>query len=75
MASLKKAWKLFERAALFVGDVISGVVLTVFYYTVFALFAIPFRMFAKNPLGVYAEDSNWIPKVKTPEAIEDFKNE
>lgn len=75
MSILKKTWKLFERFALLLGDIISGIVLVVFYYTIFALVAMPFRLFGKNPLAPYAPGSNWIPKEKTPHTLEDFKSE
>ncbi len=63
------------KFGLIVGNFVSGVVLTVFYFTVFALFALPFRVFAKNPLAARSGSSNWVEKKKTPTTLEDFETE
>ncbi len=66
------AWMKF---GLIIGNFVSGVVLVVFYFTVFALFALPFRIFGKNPLAAQSKNSNWVEKKKTILALKDFENE
>lgn len=58
-----------------IGNFISGVVLVIFYFTVFALFALLFRAFVKNPLAAQSRISNWIAKRKTPVVLKDFETE
>jgi len=75
MRTLKGAWKSLEKILFFIGDVITAVFLVVFYFTVFAVVAIPFRIMAKNPLGIKHGSSNWIEKSVTPSALGDFMGE
>lgn len=55
------------------GNIISGVILFIFYYTIFALFAIPFRLFGEVFGGV--KNSSWKLKGEVADSLEDFKNE
>lgn len=43
LAAAKRGWKLFERAGLFVGNIVSSIFLTVFYFTIFAVFALLYK--------------------------------
>ncbi len=56
------------------GSVISSAVLTIFYFTVFALFAIPIKLFG-DPLEVSPKLSGWKNKTNEFPKEEDFKYE
>ncbi|MEK7169276.1 MAG: hypothetical protein AAB377_00915 [Patescibacteria group bacterium] len=71
----KKIFDGWMKFGLIIGNFVSGVVLVFFYFTIFALFALPFRLFGKNPLAVQSKTSNWIKKEKTPTILKDFENE
>ncbi len=71
---LKAGWRLFQKAGLFIGNIVSGIFLFIFYYTIFALFATPFRLFSK-PFDVRSRISNWISRETTPDAMDDFERE
>ena len=71
----KKILDIWMKFGLVVGNFVSGVVLVIFYFTIFALFALPFRLFGKNPLAVRSKTSNWMDKEKTPTVLNDFENE
>lgn len=51
---LKKIWKRWMGWMMVFGDFVSFCLLTIFYFTIFAVFAIPYRLFgegfiARNP--------------------------
>jgi short subunit fatty acids transporter len=75
MQILKALWSLFKRAGFAIGEVISRIVLTIFYFTIFALFAFLYKIFAKNPLAVQSESSNWVTKKKNIQNLEDLRFE
>lgn len=56
-----------------IGNFMSAVIMTIFYFTVFALFAIPFRCFSR-PLSAKSPRSNWLDRNKTF-STGDFDNE
>lgn len=49
MHYLRRAWHLWKRFGRLIGDLIARVVLTVFYFTIFAPFGIAMRWFS-DPL-------------------------
>ncbi len=61
------------RFAQIVGGFISGVFLVVFYFTIFALVAIPYRIFKRS--FCMPSSSNWIMKKKSPATLKGFENE
>jgi len=71
--SLKKIWQGWKRVGFFIGNIISSVFLFVFYFTVFALFAIPYRIFSSS--GRAKRASYFIKPPKQLRELEDFKNE
>ena len=71
--TLKTIWDWWQRTGLVIGNIISGVVLFVFYYTVFAVFAAPFRFFSK-PFSAGSDSNFRLPK-KQFSSLEDFKKE
>lgn len=56
------------------GNFMSGVFLVIFYFTFFALFALPYRLFGKT-VTRKALETNWILKKKTIHALDDYKYE
>jgi len=74
MTSFKFFWSAFRSISLAVTDFITNLFLFTFYYSIFALFALPFKLFShllsKNP-----KNSNWVIKDSTPSALKDFQNE
>ena len=75
MRAAKKFWKWWQKTGLIIGNFVSGVVLTVFYYTIFPFFAVPFRLFGKNPLGIPSANSSWLTHDATADKIGDFELE
>ncbi len=75
MVFLKKLWRGWIKFGLALGNFISNVVLTIFYFVVFPFFAAPYRAFGEDPLKARTASSNWILKAKNLEDISDFKNE
>jgi len=58
---------------LIIGNFTSALFLIIFYYTLFALVAVPFRLFGKT-VTQKARGTNWVPKEKTLQTLEDYKN-
>ncbi len=44
MRWLKRIFQAWQRIGLVIGNAIANIFLTIFYFTLFALFAIPFRL-------------------------------
>jgi hypothetical protein len=59
------------KFALVVGHIMSATILTVFYYTVFAFFAIPFKLFGKT---IYKK-KGWVIRNKKFTGEDVFKKE
>lgn len=61
------------RAAAFAaGEIVSTLVLVAFYFTFFALFAIPYRLFHARAVG---DNTNFIPKNEDRRGREAFAHE
>lgn len=75
MAVLKALWAGFTKVGLIIGNFISLIVLTIFYYTVFALFATVYKLLAKGPFEVRDTNSNWRIKEKNISNLDDLKFE
>jgi hypothetical protein len=52
----------------------TGVLMSVFYFTIFALFAIPFRIFSKG-INLKPEKSSWIKRESSPDSLNNFAKE
>lgn len=65
-------WKNWKRFGFFIGNIISNVFLTIFYFTIFALFAIPYKIitYYKKSSG-----SNFKLPRKQMRTLEDFQKE
>lgn len=74
MTILKKLWEGWKRFGLFIGNIVSTIVLTVFYFTVFLIFAVLFKIFSTGS-HPHSSASNWTLKTKTPISVDDFRNE
>jgi len=74
MKLLKFFWQQFKKLSFVIGNVISWIILFIFYYTIFLLFALPFKIFSKNN-DFRLSKSNWIVKESTPMSIDNFINE
>jgi len=67
-------WKRWMAVGHFMSNIVTGIFLVIFYYTIFGLFAIPFRLFA-HPLNAKSSNSNWIEKSKARQDLDAFANE
>lgn len=71
---INQFWQNWKRFGLIVGDVVSSVVLTIFYFSVFAIFAIPFRIFGK-PFLSQDKNSNFHDTGREFDKLESFSKE
>ncbi|MFA5084300.1 MAG: hypothetical protein WC475_02875 [Candidatus Paceibacterota bacterium] len=74
MKFFKFCWRQIRKLLLTIGDIISWIILFVFYYTVFLLFALPFRIFSKND-NLKKLKSGWIIKESALTVLDNFRNE
>lgn len=74
MKFFKFCWRRIRKLLLMIGDTISWIILFVFYYTVFLLFALPFRIFSKND-NLEKLKSGWIIKESALTVLDNFRNE
>ncbi len=58
-----------------IGNVVSSVVLTAFYFSVFALFAFPYRIFGKRLIAPTSPTSNWTEHPPVPSGMQPFLDE
>lgn len=70
--TLRKIWQGWKKVGLVMGDFVSGVILTVFYFTIFAIFALPYRIFSRAKKN---KDSQFVLKEKILIGLKGFKNE
>jgi len=74
MKFLKFCWRQFKNLSLIIGNIISWIILFIFYYTIFLLFALPFKIFSKNN-DFKLSKSNWIVKESALLTLDNFKDE
>ncbi len=74
MRHLRDAWDDLQIILKFVGDVISTVILVVIYFTIFALFAIPSRIFA-DFLSLKPRTTTFRDEVRQFDTIASFTHE
>lgn len=72
---LKKIYGYWLKIGLFIGNIISTIILCVFYYTIFAIFAIPYKIFQSKNWFFKKIESSWRNKIKNPEDFSFFINE
>lgn len=68
LASLWAGWK---KLGLIIGDFVSTIIMGLFYFTIFALAAIPFRIFSRAREG----ETNFLDKKSTLSELKDFESE
>lgn len=61
--------------AMALGEFVSTVVMIVLYYTLVAVFALPYRLFGRSLLKAQSSSSNWITRSHTPTVLADFTQE
>lgn len=70
----KKNWNGFKKIGLWIGNIITNFVLSIFYFTIFALFAIVIKQFS-NPFATAAQNSNWTKRTELIHSLDDVRNE
>lgn len=76
MKILKSIWKTWKRIGQAIGDFIARIVLTVFYFTLFAPFAIGIRLFG-DPLMIKKEKhlSSWLERTTQDIVIDNARRQ
>jgi len=69
---LSKIWRGWKKLGLVMGNVVSRIILTLFYFSVFAIVGIIFRLFSRR---LEKKISNFLVKAKTISDLMGFKNE
>ncbi len=72
MKYLSRFWENWKRFGFLAGNFISNVFLTLFYFTVFAVFAIPYKIINRFKK---TSDSNFKLPRKQMRSFEDFQKE
>lgn len=67
-------WSAIDRILRFVGNIISTAILSAFYFSIFALFAAPARLFT-DYLRRGGKRSNYVEKDVQLETLEQFSHE
>lgn len=69
---LKNFWENWKRFGRFMGNIVSRIVLTLFYFTVFAPFGIGARFFS-DPMQIKTErESSWNQRQTGDKSLEDI---
>lgn len=71
---LRAVWEFIRKAFMAVGEFVSAVILTVFYYTLFAVCALPLAIF-KNPFTPTSTDTNFKQPARHLKSRADFADE
>jgi len=72
---IKRVYNLWLKFGQIIGNIISSIVLFAFYYTFWALVAIPYKLFTKNYFDHHKLKSSWVEKRKNIERFEDFEEQ
>jgi hypothetical protein len=73
MHVLRGAWRIWKRFGKIIGDVIGRVVLTVFYFTVFAPFGLGVRVFG-DPLAIKRQRAaRWLERTTRDQILEEAR--
>lgn len=71
MTFVRRVWSAWKRFGQFIGDIFGRVVLTVFYFTLFAPFGLGMRL-AGDPLMVRPEhEAEWLDRKTRDRKLED----
>jgi hypothetical protein len=73
MQVFNKIWQSWKRLGQFIGDLIARIVLTFFYFTIFAPFGIGVRILA-DPLDIKrTQKFSWIPRTTSDRKLSDSR--
>ena len=72
---LKRAWASWLRFARFVGTVQMIIILSLMYWTVVMLVAVPFRFLADPLASRQPDGSRWVNRDPIPDVLESMKNQ
>ncbi len=73
MDTLRKVWQVWKRIAQAIGDLIGRIVLTIFYFTIFAPFGLGVRLFM-DPLMIKPKQRNqWLERTTQDSTIDDAR--
>jgi len=72
MEFLNTIWQAWKRFGQFLGDIVARIVLTLFYFTVFAPFGAGVTWLSDNPLRAGRADgaSMWLDRQSPPPSVE-----
>ena len=76
MSLLRKLWQAWRRFGQFLGDILARVVLTIFYFTVFAPFGLGVTMLS-DPLCIRGAGSQpmWLPRQTGDRSLDDARRQ
>ena len=73
MESLKKIWQIWKRFGQFIGDLIGRIILTLFYFTIFAPFGLGVRLWG-DPLQIRKNlSAKWLVRNDRELTLEDTR--
>jgi hypothetical protein len=73
MESIKKVWQIWKRIGHFVGDLIGRIILTLFYFTIFAPFGLGVRLWG-DPLQIRKNlSAKWLARNNRDLTLEDTR--
>jgi hypothetical protein len=73
MTFVRKLWSTWKRLGQFIGDIVGRVVLTVFYFTLFAPFGLGVRL-AGDPLMIRPEHKpKWLDRTTRDRELNDAR--
>lgn len=70
MSFFSRAWKLWMRFGLFLGDIFGRIVLTLFYFTIYLPFGLVVRLFG-DPLAIRGGLPTWTLRETTTRELGD----
>lgn len=74
METLKKIWAGWTKVVMFIGTVLAWTILTVFYFTVFAIWAIPQTLLGDRlDTRSKGENPTWLSRATSDLTIEDAR--
>ena len=72
---LKKAWRVWLKFAEILGNIMMMFWLTIIYFTLFLIVAVPFKLFS-DPLGLrHAHRSRWVKREPLSSVIEAMRRQ
>ena len=75
METLRKVWEAWKRVGRVIGDFIGRVVLTAFYFTIFAPFGLGVRLLSDALRSKRVSSSYWLSRGTTDLTLEDARRQ